>query len=189
MHADMSSYHELPTPHITYFLKMHSPSNTDVQFRKKRKVDVSKLKDDIEERRDDDIEERRDDDIEERRAKKLLRQQTPYLNKVVGSCVYDLQSTTQGLGTVLRLFDMYPFLHNEKYDYIVHEKGYYVNRPDKTSIMGVSGLSLLHTVAKCLDVNYKSHVCISTGARMNRTAENIIAELNRHYESVYHQCM
>lgn len=124
----------------------------------------------------------------ENRAKRQLEALIPLLQSVIGCSLYGMNTTHPGVRRVLHLFKVYPGLHQYKYDYIDCEEGYMVNRPDCKHIIGVSGESLLHAVAKCLDVQYEPYSCISTGARMNRTADNIFQKLWEYYQTTNHYC-
>lgn len=120
-------------------------------------------------------------------AKRLLETLIPLLKSVTGCKLYGPDSTNFGVREVVRLLEKYPCLHHHTYDYIEMVKGDLVNRSDRLYITGVSGESLLHTVANCLDVLYnKPDTCISTGARMNRTADNIFQSLLEHYQTTNH---
>jgi len=119
-------------------------------------------------------------------AKRLLETRIPLLKSVTGRNLYGPDSINSGVREVVRLLEEYPCLHHHTYDHIEMVEGYLVNRPDRLYITAVSGLSLLHTVANCLDVPYEPSGCISTGARMNRTANNIIKSLLKHYQTKNH---
>ena len=115
------------------------------------------------------------------KAKQLLTKLIPDVQDICDSTIYYPECKAYGIAQLRHILHIFQCLDDS--DLIETFDGYEINRPDVDTIEGISGMSVLHVIAKHLCVSYKHYSCISTGKRVRETSDNIKKALMQYYES------
>ena len=105
------------------------------------------------------------------KAKQLLTKLSPYVQHICGSTIYYPDCKAYGIAELRHILRIFQCLDDS--DLIETFDGYEINRPDVDTIEGISGMSVLHVIAKHLCVSYTPYSCISTGKSVRETSDNL----------------
>ena len=86
--------------------------------------------------------------------------------------IYGRNDTRYSIQSMIGIINKYGNELTEKH-LIETFDGYEVNRFHLLHVLGISGYNLLHFVAANLNIKYKNSTCISRGAKIRRTCNNI----------------